>query len=265
MNLSLQDKIALIYSLTGSQRQAAEFIGVSHQKIGRLLRTGQEGGYSPNSKVLQDQNLTAAIDSAFEIHKDICKQVAKDHAIPYNPNVPIYYERKPFENGVLGDRVVAEHIHWISDDLKAKFLIGAQKSNKFVNASLGSTVNWIIYRNRAESDFRRTQQRRAKSQIAAKKAINKKIEQEIVTGKVYTGYTPMSSNIPSEYVINDIFTKLDQKHAPAATGANTSLANTLLLQVNTTKNSEGKSRDKAFRDKHPYKAKRAKPRQNKRR
>lgn len=265
MRLSLQDKIALIYSLAGSQRKTAEFIGISHQKVGRILRTGQDGGFSKESKALSSPELIGAIDIAFEIHKQVAKQVARDHNIPFNSNIPIYYERKPFDNGVLGDRVVADHIHWVSDELKARFLASAQKTNKFANASFGSVVNWVIYRDKRESDFRRQQKRRTKQQIQNKATINNKIQKEIVTGKVYTPYTPMSNQIPTEYVINDIFTKLDQRHSTAAQGPNTALGKTLLLQIDTTKTKDGVSKDKQFRDKYPYKTKPRKSRSNSKR
>lgn len=265
MKLSLQDKIALIYSLTGSQRQTAEFIGISHQKVGRLLRTGQEGGYSQTSRTLQDPSLNAAIETAFEIHKEISRQTAKDHNIPFNPQIPIYYERKPLENGVLGDRVVADHIHWVSDELKAKFLLSAQKTDKFVNASLGSVVNWVIYKNRSDDRQKAKRGRRTRKAIINKETIEKHIEKQVVTGLVYTPYTPMSSNFPQDALIADLFNNLDQRHSTAAQGPNTALGKTLLLQVDTRRLKDGTSKDQKFRAKHPYKAKPRKPRSNSKR
>jgi len=261
VNLTLRDKISLIYTLAGSQRGVASLVGVSHQKIGRILHPPEFGGYSPKSRALTDPGLIAAVNQAFDIHRQIARSQAKAHGLPYSSAVPIFYERKPLRDGTLGDRVAALHTHWVSDELKAAFLATMQKSGRFAAASLGSVVDLVIYSKRAD----KMQGRRYRDikRINDKASIENKIQQNIVQGQIYTKYTLMDRSLPIDAVLFDIFSKLNQKHSPAVAGPGTMLANTILLQVDTRKDINGQSKDHEWRSKHPA-TKYTKARRNKR-
>lgn len=100
MTLSITDKVALIYSETGSQRQVARELGISHQRVGRLLRASvgagsAEGGYDPGSPALSKPDLARAVDAAFPAYvKRAQAQAVKDN-LPFDPRYPIFYERLP--------------------------------------------------------------------------------------------------------------------------------------------------------------------------
>ena len=249
MKLSLRDKVSLIYTLAGSQRGIASLVGVSHQKIGRILHAPEHGGYAPNSRALTDPGLIAAVNQAFEIHRQVCKSQAVVHGLPYSSAVPIFYERKPLRDGTLGDRVAALHTHWVSDELKATFLAIMQRSGRFAAASLGSVVDLVVYSRRA--DKMQGRKYRDNKRINDKISIQNKIEQNVVQGPIYTKYTPMDPRLPLDAVLSDIFGKLNQKHAPAVTGPGTLLATTILMQVDTRKDTDGRSKDHDWRVKHP--------------
>ena len=153
MNLTLQDKIALIYSRAGSQRAVARELGLSHQKVGRLLRAGQEGGYKLNSPILSDLFLNQGINAAFQEHKRETRKRAIAEKLPYDPAAPIYSARMAHSNGVLGDRVEAIHLHWVSDKLRNEWLRRIHKSGKYMGVSVGSVVNLHNYNRLANAVY----------------------------------------------------------------------------------------------------------------
>lgn len=95
MKLSLGDKLALIYTSAGSQRNVAGITGLSHQQVGRILRRNLEGG--DLSRWENDPEIVQAVNVAFDIHKDLARGVAKRHGIPFTPAVPVYMERLPLK------------------------------------------------------------------------------------------------------------------------------------------------------------------------
>ena len=100
MKLSIADKLALIYSSAGSMRKPAALAGLSHQQVGRILRAGLEG----RSVDSYEARLAPAVDVAFDIHKDITRDTAKRHGLPYSDAIPVYTERLPLKHqGVYVD------------------------------------------------------------------------------------------------------------------------------------------------------------------
>lgn len=239
--LTLAEKLGLIYTSAGSQRNVAALVGISHQKVGRILH-GQV-----TDKVLLDPGLIQAIDLAFSIHKDITRSQAKRDGLPYDPALPVYMRRLPFKDGTPGDRVAALHTHWLSNDVRSAWILALQASRKFASVSIGSVVDLVIYSDAAD---RLNGKRYLDEKTEAhRKSILKKIEDAQRNAMVYT---PMSYfDFPGNMLLRDIENKLQEKHAPAL-GDNGKLATKILLQVDTRKNQNGESKDKAFRDKHPY-------------
>lgn len=286
MALSLADKLALIYTSAGSQRRVASLAGISHQKVGRILR----GEVTP--RVLFDPGLINSVNLAFSIHKDITRSQARVDGLPYDSRAPVFIRRMPLKGGAPGDRVAANHTHWISDSLRNAWIASMQQSGKFAAASIGSIVNLVIYNKRAEAaqggKFRQPEQARHQQtiqndilshttppaplfvrpddnlKITKWIATNKEIRQMIVQGQIYTRLTPLDPRFPTEAVLYDINSKLQEKHAPAVGEPGTMFANTVLLQVDTRKDKNGISKDEAYRVKHPY-IKPGKTRRNKKR
>ena len=91
MSLTLADKLALIYTSAGSQRQVAAFVGLTHQTVGRILHAGMLGRSLAYYEKRPD--LVHAVEAAFEIHTDLARGVAVRHQIPFHESVPIYAER----------------------------------------------------------------------------------------------------------------------------------------------------------------------------
>ena len=275
MKLSLRDKIALIYSSAGSQRSVAALVGVSHQKIGRILHAPEHGGYSPESRVLTDPGLIAAVNQAFAIHKDVTREQARIDALPYDPKVPIFAARMEFQEGpragIPGDRVEAQHLHWVSDSLKSQWLADMHASKKYAAVSIGSIVDL-----RADEIISGSsdEQRKAMAASIAKKLIAENdlsqrelnkirgyiqtenyfsmlryvIGLELTTyrGRLQTAYTDFDYKTPISWAFRDINTKLREKHQPAASEPGTTLADRILFQIDTRQ-----GRDNAFRSRHP--------------
>lgn len=188
-SLTLQERVALIYTSQGSQRAVARLLGISHQKVGRILRTGQEGGYTFGAPTLRDPDLVAIVNRGFAEHRDIVRRQARKDGIPYISEIPVYYARlpkmvtrevidpstgeilmdpdtnRPKRVPVLdpvtrkplfvpGERIAAPHTHWLPDPLQQAWVTATQRTQKFVAASVQSMVNLKVYFQQAEKRFK---------------------------------------------------------------------------------------------------------------
>lgn len=188
MALTLQDQVALIYTSQGSQRAVARLLGVSHQMVGRILRTGQEGGYKVNAPRLKDPALRETVARGLRTHTDLARAQARRDGIPFNAQVPIYYARLPdfpktqlkvdpstgeiltdrdgkmLREPVLdaagqpvmmkSERIAANHVHWVSDKLRDAWLTQTQKTQVFAAATVQSWVNLRVYMKQADARAR---------------------------------------------------------------------------------------------------------------
>lgn len=252
--LSLADKLALIYTGAGSQRNVAALTGLSHQKVGRILK----GEYAPDSKVLRDPGLRAAVDVAFRIHTDVARAQARKDGMPFDSALPVFYERLPMkvfkrieevdpntgevtkkkvpvidpETGLQktepGDRVAAQNVHWLSDDLRNAWIAGKAKTKKFYAASVGSIVDIRIYKKRGDANQRGP---RTERQRENRRQIAEKVNAGAINVPMFTKYTPL--DFPARMIERDITDKLRTKHEPATGGPGTLLANQVLFQVDT--------------------------------
>jgi len=293
--LSVQEQIALIYTSAGSMRNTAALIGISHQKVGRILRAGEPGQLSPKSKSLNDPGLINAVHSAFQIHKEIAREQARIDKLPFNPDVPIFiqrlvytpwdnvptgyeiqkmtprgpewvteYHRRPQRDAsgklveIRGDRVLADHTHWISDKLRNRWLDTMRKTNAFLQVSIGSTVNLVLY-SRQDKLLDTIKNGRVDHAIHAANILNK-IEQNIVNTRIFTKYEPMAPSFRLSDLVNNIDEKLRARHQPATGTPGTRLGDQILLQVDSRKKSNAD-----FRAGHPIPAKRRKAAGNQKR
>ena len=253
-NLTLADKIALIYTGAGSQRNVAALTGLSHQKIGRILK----GEYAPDSKVLRDPGLRAAIDTAFRIHTDVARAQARRDGLPFDAALPVFYSRLPMKVSKMidkvdprtgevvrakvpvidprtgrqqvapGDRVAAQNVHWLSDDLRNTWIAGKAKTKKFYAASVGSIVDIRIYKKRADAAQRGP---RTERQRENRRQIAEKVNAGAINVPMFTRYTPL--DFPARMIERDITDKLRTKHEPATGTPGTLLANQVLFQIDT--------------------------------
>jgi hypothetical protein len=258
MALSLQDQVALIYTSQGSQRAVARLLGISHQKVGRILKAGQEGGYKADAPTLRDPALRAQVDQGFETHRNIVRRQAQADRLPFNAAVPVFYARLPRTvtteridprtgeivrvpvidpatgrpRTVPGDRVAAQNVHFLSDKLRGEWLGKIAKTNKFAAASVGSMVNLAVYKKKGESAQRGRGPRTDKAK-ASRKSIVQKLEAGQVLSPMYS--KPIPLDFPAARINREVDKVLREKHSPA-TGPElpgTQLADRILLQVDT--------------------------------
>lgn len=243
--ITLRDKLALIYTSAGSQRSVAAFVGISHQKVGRILAQS----YVPNSRTLKDPGLNAAIDAAFSIHKQVTREQARIHKLPYSDTTPVFYKRMPFKDGTPGDRVAALHTHHLSNEQRNRWIEAMHASNRFAALSVQSIVNLVVYNKRADDRVKRRDSRMRED----RQSIQRKISESVIQGPMFTKYTPMDRAFPIDIIIDDVNEKLETRHDPCIGDPGTALATAMLLQVDSR---HGK--DAQFRGAHPRPAKRRK-------
>lgn len=258
MALSLQDQVALIYTSQGSQRAVARLLGVSHQMVGRILRTGQEGGYKVNAPRLKDPALREIVARGLRTHTDLARAQARRDGLPFNASVPVFYARLPRTvtveridprtgeivrvpvldpatgkpRTVPGDRVAAQNTHWMSDKLRAQWIGNTARTGKFAAASVGSLVNLAVYKKKGESAQRGKGPRTEKAK-ASRRSIAQKIEAGQVLSPMYS--KPIPLDFPSQRINREVDKVLREKHSPA-TGPElpgTQLADRILFQVDT--------------------------------
>jgi hypothetical protein len=252
VKLSVQDKLALMLTSAGSQRRLGDFIGVSHQRVGRWLREGQEGG---TKRPPSDPAILDAINQAFAIHTEVSRDQARKDHLHFDAKAPVFAARlwkqktervrTPEGETVYrpvvdrqgrpvmhpGDRVAIEHTHWLRDSLRTHLVTAAQKSGKYLHASIGSLVNLQVYRSRADARFRAQGMRRTESQRAHREQMNRKLQLGEQSGWVFTPYIPTPANVASDVITDRMSDLLRERHEPATGTPGTALGAQILLQV----------------------------------
>ena len=192
--ISLPERVALLWSESGSQRAVARLLGVSHQRVGRLLRTAlgmgrAEGGYDAGSRALAAPDLIAGVAQAFPAYVARARERARRDRLPFTGDAPIYAERLPMQRkirrtevdpdtGMLtvamepqflpdgspdmipGLRIQAKNLHWIPEHLRNRWLQYQRKSDRFVNVSVSSLLNLALYQKQADERFNAEKKRK---------------------------------------------------------------------------------------------------------
>lgn len=235
----------------GSQRRLADFIGVSHQRVGRWLRIGETGGAKHDPR---DAEILSAIDQAFNIHTDISREQALEDGLHFDANAPVYaarlwkqkkerivttdgevmyrpmYDAKGEPLMHAGDRVSIEHTHWIKDELRRDVLTAAQRSGKYLHASVGSIVKLRVYQNRA--DARHQNKPRTELQRLYRQQFRQKLRAQELNTWAFTPYVKTPKNSSSDLITDRIDELLRERHEPATGERGTAFAAQYLFQVN---------------------------------
>lgn len=263
--LSLRDKIALIYTSAGSQRNVALLTGLSHQKIGRILHHPEFGGYADTSRVWTDPATIAAIEVAFEIHTDLAQSQARDDGLPFDPRVPvfarrlpmhrtirrtdkatgeIYFEKQYHPDGspvmVPGMRVVVDHAHWMPDELRRQVFNSVNRSRFYHNGSVGSWVDLKSYFKQGEQYWKEQRKKgkyRNDKQRAHRENLKRKIQRGQSYGFIYTPMVPLQ--MPIDAVMFNLDGHINAKHAPAGNDPKSLIASQILLQTDIKKDRIG--------------------------
>lgn len=281
MKLSIADKLALIYTSAGSMRKVAGITGLSHQKVSRIMHRAFDGG----SVDYWERQLEthAAVEVAFDIHKDLARGVARRHELPFDGSIPVYAERMALKNHrlfvddtevfkgtldeigeyiddneleageysikrMLGDRVGALHLHWLSDRLRNHWLESMQKTSAYVTASVGSLVNLPGYMQAAAkriNDFMKRGGVRTAEMIHARESLRLLVKDHVKIARIFTPYSEMNAEFPPGLLTASIDEKLQSRHAPAVDEPGTRLADQIMLQLDTRKVKNAKPGKKA--------------------
>lgn len=166
--------------------------------------------------------------------------------------------RRPMHDvAIPGDRVLADHVHWIRDEVRNAWLKKSQRSGKYYAASVGSRVHIPSYMKKAEQRIQAALQRqgtrRTKDAIKAKKELQRiqaemrKVQDAALVHRVFTPYTPMNPKQDPDIVIGELQNKIEQRHAAATGLPGTVLADQILLQIDTRKQSAERKQKRAAR------------------
>lgn len=240
-------------------RALARELGVSHQKVSRWLREDPKGtpewdGKFRGVKHIPETN-APTIDRVFKQHAKFVKEQAKAADIPYNPKAPAAMFRVPLRKTdpvtgqpIPGDRVIVDRSQWMSKELRNKVIQGAQDSGKYSVASVRSVIRLDDYfRDRAAEELQQRPRKMSVKRLAGLmlKAWTEKERKEhgrsIDGDRPYPLYTARQFISPhlapkgDTTAVEDINSKLRQKHEPATGEPGTVLADQLLFQL-TPKN-----------------------------
>lgn len=156
------------------------------------------------------------------------------------------YKIKPGDLGnaervrLLGDRVGALHTHWIPDRLREAWLKRIQKSQKYYSVSAGSLVNLQVYKKTAAKRIMQYMKRggiKTEQMIRAEFQLRNLLKDDVQVARLFTPYTPLNpqdqSGLAAYLAVQDLNTKIQDRHSPAVGQPGTALADQYLLQLDT--------------------------------
>lgn len=254
MAFSLQDKLALMMTSAGSQRQLAAFVGgVSHQQIGRWLTIGQTTPQGEPSRVRPptDPEILDAIDTAFELHVQVCRDQAQADHIPFSISAPVYATRRIYSDGAIGQMVDIRSTHRLSDELRAQVIRSAHDTRPdfYYAVTVQSLVAQVPYWWYTENRLDFSKIRRTEEMVCYRDHLMPSNEEDdeysagrVKLQKINTKVSAMSSIVPASFVIAEVENKLQVRHAPAIGDEGTALATKISFQTNSDRDTYGVKR-----------------------
>lgn len=226
--LSPQEKLALSMTTARSMRGLAAALGVTHQKLGRWLREGENGGVK---SIPTDPETTAAIDTVFEAHRDIARAQAAVTEIPFDEELPVFAERKKLRSGKTGDRVIVHNTQFIRPKTRQDILYFMHETERYYTASVRSVIELATYMQEADERAGRKKRDRtdAQWQYYAQLLLAENDGEEY--RPVYTraeGFGPWTSR---QNAVKSVETLIRQRHEPATGERRTALADEYLFQL----------------------------------
>lgn len=210
----------------GSMRGLASFMGITHQKLGRWLREGQEGGVKAIPTSAQE-----IIDTAFEAHRDISQAQALIDQIPFDPDAPVFAHRKALRNGMPGDRVFVEHTQHIRSDLREAIMVFIHESQRFYTLSIRSVVELALYLKQADLRTKKSRKRQTDYEAIAQAQLELSEEEGVEKKAIFTKIEYFGPRSNTYDAVREVTKKLRQKHEPATGVPGTALADQFLMQL----------------------------------
>lgn len=243
-------------TLTNSQRALAGLLDISHQRVGRYLREGEEHSEDTYGNIPVDRHgnirrygaipdyLEPQIDYLFQQHVQIVREQARIDRLPFLSKAPVYQERKYMRNGEKGDRVISGNTEYIRKDLRDKYIANVVQTKKFHKVNIRSRINLKRYADRLAGDLieagrRNITQRKLSGYL--QRTFNK--ENEILDAtEPYPLFTRSVDTIKlsQAQAIYEVEYQLANKHSPATGEPGTRFAYEYLLQALPLRDANGK-------------------------
>jgi len=215
-------------------RSLASVVGVTHQKLGRWLREGEKGGVA---QIPNDRATIAAINQAFDIHRDMALEQARIDDVPFDPVAPIYTYR-PYleETGEQGERTFTHGTQFIRADTRGKIIEGVRESGRYYTVSARSHVDLDAYFKRAQDNYERLAKKRKhgarnQDELSSMRQLKFLLTHRVEVAPIYTKYVHVGKNVPPGQAAEALNARLKEKHEPATTVPGTSLADMFLFQL----------------------------------
>lgn len=254
--LTLQDKLALAMTSAGSQRALARELGITHQKLGRWLREGEQGGVKAIPAVA-----APAIGAVFKAHTKATRDQARADRIPFDPERPVYVQRAPtLRTGEPSERTFADNTQYIREKLREEIIVAAQQSKQYFQVSIRSVIDFSKYAwNTAfEAVVSKVAKRNPKwdidkviatviqrhgeevnnraeaidANVSEDAARRKRVIDTSIPFALYTQYENISPTARDpKRAARNVSSKLRQKHEPATGEKGTKLADQFLFQL----------------------------------
>lgn len=251
MKLSIGDKLALIYTGAGSQRQVAAYVGMSHQQVGRVLHRNLLGESTKYYEANTD--ISSRIESAYLSYVQAAKLEARRENIPFSAQIPVFSKRIQRQDKTYADRTAARHTHWLTDRLRNFWIATQQQTGKFYAVTVRSIVNLSVYRNNARKRIAASREPQTESALYNKLHFEYKLKEGVKQAPIFTQLTAMNPRLPSDMVLADINNKLQVRHSPAIGEKGTIYADQILMQFDTRKVKYAPDNRKTRRNKKPNK------------
>lgn len=234
MALSIQEKLALMLTLTKTQQQLADFTGIKRGSLSKWIKSGlpDNNGNLRYAEPTKSDDIDA-INTAFGIYKDVTKAQSKVWNLPYDPQLPVYIERLYLPDETIGDRAIVGSSHFLSDKLRNRIIAFLHNSRRFIAASIKSLVNLQAYNENANkrAENRQSRFRRGPKEFGVQREFEIRQQLGQKTKAINTPLEQMNGRRTTQELLQGINDALRERHQPAIVNSHNLYATEYLFQV----------------------------------
>lgn len=161
--------------------------------------------------------------------------------------IPPMARGKTTLSNLYGDRVGAMSTHWLTNRLRDAWVSKVQKTKRYYQITAGSMVDVALYKRQAAKRIGAFIKRGGidtEQMIRAREQLKNLLKDDINRARMFTPVTPLNpdeqSGAAAFLAVNDIRTKIQDRHSPAVGQPGTVLADQYLLQLDTRESSANK-------------------------